>query len=156
MNINLTLIMQSISFVLFVWFCMRFVWPPMIAALTQRKKQISDGLAAADKGLKAEAEAMVQAETDIAAAKSQANEIISKAEKRGSEIVDEAKADAKAEADRILVAANAEIDQEFNRAKEQLRTQVASIVIQGAEKVLEKEIDEKAHTDIVNKLVAEI
>ena len=156
MNINLTLIGQAISFAVFVWFCMKFVWPPLMAALTERKKQIADGLAAAEKGQQAEALAKQEAEKEVALAKEQAAEIIRKAEKRGTEIVEEAKADAKAEAARIMTAAHAEIDQELNRAREHLRSQVASIVISGAKKVIEKEIDEKSHSDLVNKLVAEI
>jgi F-type H+-transporting ATPase subunit b len=156
MNINLTLIGQAISFAVFVWFCMKFVWPPIMAALTERKKQIADGLAAAEKGQQAEALAKAEAEKEIAGAKEQAAEILRKAEKRGSEIVEEAKADAKVEAERIMTAAQAEIDQELNRAREHLRAQVAGIVISGAQKVIEKEIDEKSHSDLVNKLVAEI
>jgi len=151
-----TLIVQIISFILFIWFTMKFVWKPLTGVMEERTKEITDGLAAAEKGQKAEAEAKIQADSEVAAAKVQASEIISKAEKRGSEIIDEAKTDAKAEGVRLITAANTEIEQEFNRAREQLRTQVASIVMQGAQKVLEKEIDEKIHSDLVNKLVSEI
>lgn len=156
MNINMTLIGQAIAFAAFVWFCMKFVWPPLMAALNERKKQIADGLAAAEKGQQAEALAKQEAQKAIADAKEQAAEILRKAEKRGSEIVEESKVDAKAEAERIMTAARAEIDQELNRAREHLRGQVSAIVISGATKVIEKEIDEKSHADLVNKLVAEI
>ena len=151
-----TLIVQIISFVIFIWFTIKFVWKPLTGVMEHRNQQIADGLAAAEKGQKAEIEAKAKAEADVAQAKTQASEIINKAEKRGSEIIEESKAEAKAEAERLLTAARAEIEQEFNRAREQLRSQVASIVVQGAQKILEKEIDEKAHSDLVNKLVSEI
>lgn len=151
-----TLIVQMISFVIFIMFTMKYVWKPLTGVMEQRNKQIADGLAAAEKGQKAEVEARELAAKEVAAAKQQAADIISKAEKRGSEIIEEAKAEAKAETERLLTAAHAEIEQEFNRAREQLRSQVASIVLQGAQKVLEKEISEKTHSDLVNKLVSEI
>lgn len=151
-----TLLVQMVSFMIFIWFTMIFVWKPLTGVMDQRNKQIADGLAAAEKGQKAEIEAKQLAASEIAAAKAQAAEIINKAEKRGSEIIEEAKAEAKVEAGRLLTGANAEIEQEFNRAREKLRSQIASIVVQGAQKVLEKEISEKAHSDLFNKLVSEI
>ena len=156
MNINATLIGQSIAFFIFVWFVMKYVWPPLIAALDERKKTIADGLAAAERGKHEQELAEKAAEKHIKEAKNQAAEIVSHAQKRATEIVEEAKVSAKEEADRIKAAANAEIDQEVNRAKEHLRQQVAGITIAGAEKVLKREIDEKAHGEIVNDLIAQI
>lgn len=156
MNINATLIGQSIAFFVFVWFVMKYVWPPLIAALEERKKTIADGLAAAEKGKHEQELAEKAAEKHIKVAKDQAAEIVAQAQKRATEIVEEAKHGAKEEADRIKAAANAEIDQEVNRAKEHLRQQVAGITIAGAEKVLKREIDEKAHGDIVDELIAQI
>ncbi|MDH5472096.1 MAG: F0F1 ATP synthase subunit B [Gammaproteobacteria bacterium] len=156
MNINATLIGQSIAFFIFVWFVMKYVWPPLIAALDERKKTIADGLAAAEKGKHEQELAEKAAEKHIKVAKDQAAEILAQAQKRATEIVEEAKGDAREEADGIKKAATAEIDQEVNRAKEHLRQQVASITIAGAEKILKREIDEKAHSDIVDDLIAQI
>lgn len=156
MNINATLIVQIITFALFIWFTMKFVWSPLSGVMEARNKTIADGLAAADKGQQAEAEAKVAADAEVARAKEQAVEILGKAEKRKTEIIEEAKNEAKAEAERIRTAAAAELDQEVNRAREHLRSQVGSIVIAGASKVLEKEIDESAHAALMNKLVEEI
>jgi F-type H+-transporting ATPase subunit b len=156
MNINATLIGQSIAFFLFVLFVMKYVWPPLVAALDERTKMIADGLAAAEKGQHEQELAEKAAEKHIKEAKGQAAEIVTQAQKRASEIVEEAKDDAKEEAGRIVTAANAEIDQEVNRAKEHLRQQVASITIAGAEKVLKREIDEAAHSEIVDDLIAQI
>ncbi len=156
MNINATLIGQSIAFFVFVWFCMKYVWPPLINALNERKKTIADGLAAAERGQHEQELAKKRAAEVLLEAKKQASEIIARADKRANEIVDEAKHEAKQEGERILVAAQAEIDQEIHRARETLRSQVVSIAIAGAEKVLEKEVDEAAHGELLNKLVAEI
>ena len=156
MNINLTLIGQSITFALFVWFCMKFVWPPIMHALEARKKQIADGLAAAERGKHEQELAQKRAAEVLHDVKQQAQEIIAKAEKRAAEIIDEAKADAKTEGERILTAARAEIGQEVNRAKEGLRNQVVSIAIAGASKVLEREVDANTHNDLLSKLAAQI
>ena len=156
MNINATLIGQSIAFFLFVWFVMKYVWPPLIAALDERKKTIADGLAAAEKGQHEQELAEKAAEKHIKEAKQQASEIVAQAQKRATEIVEEAKEGAREEADGIKKAAAAEIDQEVNRAKEHLRQQVAAITIAGAEKVLKREINESAHSDIVDDLIAQI
>ncbi len=156
MNINATLIGQSIAFFLFVLFVMKYIWPPLIAALDERKEMIADGLAAAEKGQHEQELAEKAAEKHIKEAKGQAAEIVTQAQKRAAEIVEEAKDDAKEEAGRIVIAANAEIEQEVNRAKEHLRQQVAGITIAGAEKVLKREIDESAHSDIVDDLIAQI
>ena len=156
MNINLTLIGQSITFIFFVMFVMKFVWPPLVAALEERKKMIADGLAAAEKG-KHDGELARQRVLDtLKDAKAQAQDIINLAEKRASEIVEESKDTAKAEGERIIAAANAELEQEVNRAREQLRGQVVSLAVSGASKVLKREIDEKANEDLLKDLVAQL
>ena len=156
MNINLTLIGQSITFIFFVMFVMKFVWPPLVAALEERKAKIADGLAAAEKG-KHDGELAKQRVLDtLKDAKAQAQDIINLAEKRASEIVEESKDNARAEGERIIAAANAELEQEVNRAREQLRGQVVSLAVSGASKVLKREIDEKANEDLLKDLVAQL
>ena len=156
MNINLTLIGQSITFFVFVWFCMKFIWPPIMAALNERKQKIADGLAAAERGTHEHELAQKKAVEILQEAKQQAQEIINQAQKRAGEIVGEAKEGARAEAARIVTAANAEINQEVNRAREQLRSQVASLAVAGASRVLKREIDAAANEDILKDLVAEL
>ncbi len=156
MNINLTLIGQSITFALFVWFCMKYVWPPIIAALDERKTKIADGLAAAEKGQHEEELAKQRAVETLKQAKSDAGEILAGAQKRASEIVEEAKDNARGEADRIVQSANAEIEQEVNRAREELRGQVVSLAVAGASKVLKREVDAKANEDLLKDLVAQL
>ena len=156
MNINATLIGQAIAFFLFVVFCMKYVWPPILQALEARKKKIADGLAAGEHGKREQALAEERAKELLREAKEQAGEIITRADKRAAEIVDEAKDDAKAEGQRLMTAAQAEIEQEVNRVKEGLRGQVVSIALAGAGKVLEREVDEATHAELLNKLAAEI
>lgn len=156
MNINATLIGQAISFIFFVWFCMKFVWPPIMSALEERKKKIADGLAAAERGKHEKELADQRAKEVIGEAKQEASTIIAQAQKRASEIVEEAKETARTEGERIVAAANAEIEQEVNRAKEHLRGQVVSIAVAGAGRVLRREIDEKAHDDLLKDLVSQI
>lgn len=156
MNINATLIGQTIMFALFVWFCMKFVWPPIMAALDARNKRIADGLAAAERGKNDLALAAKRSTELLREAKEKVAEIIALGDKRASEIVEEAKAQAKIEGERIVTAAKSEIEQEVFRAKEQLRTQVSAIALAGAGKILGREIDAKAHNDLLDKLVAEI
>jgi len=156
MNINATLIGQAIAFFLFVVFCMKYVWPPIMHALEERKKKIADGLAAAEHGKHEQELAEERAKDLLREAKEQAGEIINRADKRAAEIVDEAKGDARAEGDRLMTAARAEIDQELNRVKEELRGQVVSIALAGAGKVLEREVDESTHAELLNKLAADI
>jgi F-type H+-transporting ATPase subunit b len=156
MNINATLLAQTIMFALFVWLCMKFVWPPIMAALEQRKKQIAEGLANAEKA-KLDLELAAKRSTEILReAKEKISEIVNNGEKRASEIIEAAKIQAKVEGDRIIAGAKAEIDQEVFRAKEQLRTQVSAIALAGASKILGREIDAKAHNDLLDKLVSEI
>jgi len=156
MNINLTLIGQSITFALFVWFCMKYVWPPIMAALDERKTKIADGLAAAEKGQHEEELAKHRATEILKQAKDDAGEILAGAQKRASEIVDEAKDTARAEAERIVHSANAEIEQEVNRAREELRGKVVSLAVAGAGKVLKREVDAKANEDLLKDLVSQL
>jgi F-type H+-transporting ATPase subunit b len=156
MNINATLIGQAISFIFFVWFCMKFVWPPIMAALEERKLKIAEGLAAAERGIHEQELAEQRAKEVISEAKQEAAGILAQAQKRASEIVEEAKETARSEGARIVAAANAEIEQEVNRAKEHLRGQVVSIAVAGAGKVLGREIDDKAHDSLLKDLVAQI
>ena len=152
MNINLTLIGQSITFALFVWFCMKFVWPPIVGALEARKKQIADGLAAADRGKHELELAAKRATESLHEAKQKSAEIIAQAEKRAAQLIDEAKNAAKAEGERMIAAAKAEIEQESHRAREALRADVASLVVAGAGKVLRREVDAKAHADLLEAI----
>lgn len=156
MNINLTLIGQSIAFLVFVLFCMKIVWPPIIAALNERRQKIADGLAAAERGQSEHKLAEKRATEALREAKGQAAEIIARAEKRSSEIVDEAKSDARAEGDRLLIAAQADVEQETNRAREALRAEVGGLAVVGAERVLGREIDAAAHDKLLDDLIAEL
>lgn len=156
MNPNATLIAQAISFAIFVWFTMKFVWPPLIKAIDERQKKIADGLAASERGQHDLELAKKEAAHFLKDAKLQAAEILEQANKRGAVMVEEAKAEAKVEADRVKAGALAELEQEVNRAKEGLRTQVATLAVAGAEKILARSIDASAHADIVEKLVAEL
>jgi len=156
MNFNLTLIAQAITFAILVLVIVKFVWPPLLNAIETRQKEIADGLAAAQEGRSALDVAAKKSEVTLNEAKQKASEIVVQAEKRASQIIEEAKGLAKAEGERIIAGAKAEIDQEVNRAKEGLRAQVSVLAIAGAEKILRKEIDCKAHTDMLTKLAAEL
>ncbi len=156
MNINLTLIAQAVAFAILIWFTVKYVWPPLLNAIETRQKEIADGLAAASEGRSALEVAAKKSEITLNEAKQKASEIIGQAEKRATQIVEEAKGNAKEEGERILAGAKAEIDQELNRAKEGLRAQVSSLAVAGAEKILRKEIDAKAHSDMLAKLAAEL
>ncbi|MEW8497314.1 MAG: F0F1 ATP synthase subunit B [Candidatus Thiodiazotropha taylori] len=156
MNINLTLIGQQLSFAVFVWFTMKYVWTPIMGALETRKKEIADGLAAAERGQHEQELAKERAKDVLHEAKAQAAEIVAQAQKRAAEIVDESKDTARVEGDRILTAAQSEIEQEANRAREQLREKVGMLAVAGAEKILKKEISADAHQDIVTALAKEI
>lgn len=156
MNINATLIGQAISFFVFVMFCMKFIWPPIIAAMEERAKKIADGLSAADKAAQDLQSAQANIEAELAQAKAQAALILEQANKRASQMIEDAKHDAKAEAEKVTLAAKAEIEQDKNRAREELRGQVARLSIVGAEKILQKSVDESAHADMLSKLAAEL
>lgn len=156
MNINLTLFAQALTFAILIWFTVKFVWPPLLAAIESRQKTIADGLADAERA-KHDLELASKRSADILReAKEKASEIVTLGEKRASEIVEQAKAQAKVEGDRIIAGAKAEVDQEVFRAKEQLRTQVSAIALSGASKILGREIDAKAHNDLLEKLAAEL
>ena len=156
MNLNLTLVGQMIAFIAFVAFCMKYVWPPILAAMHEREQKIADGLAAADKASHDLELAKEKAVERLKEAKEEAAGIIESANRRATQIVEEAKDAAVVEADRVKAAAQAEIEQETNRAREQLRGQVAALSLAGAEKVLGASIDAQAHADIVDKLAAEL
>lgn len=156
MNINLTLIGQSITFFVFVWFCWKFVWPALIGVMAEREKKIADGLQAAERADKDLELAQKKASEQLKEAKAQAASIIEQANKRASQIVEEAKDQARAEGDRLKAAAKAEIEQEANRAKEALRAQVSVLALAGATKVLGASVDEAKHADLLNQLAAEL
>lgn len=156
MNINLTLLAQAVTFSILIWFTIKFVWPPLLHAIETRQKTIADGLAAGERGKMDLELAEKRASQELHAAKERASEIIGLAEKRASEIIEEAKNGAKAEGDRIIAGAKAEIDQEVNRAKEGLRQQVAELAVAGAEKILRREIDAKAHSDMLTTIANEL
>ncbi|WP_223630473.1 F0F1 ATP synthase subunit B [Pseudomonas atacamensis] len=156
MNINATLIGQSVAFLIFVLFCMKYVWPPVIAALHERQKKIADGLDAASRAARDLELAQEKAGQQLREAKAQAAEIIEQAKKRGNQIVEEAVEKARIDADRVKVQAQAEIEQELNSVKDKLRAQVGLLAVGGAEKILGVTIDQNAHAELVNQLAAEI
>jgi F-type H+-transporting ATPase subunit b len=156
MNINLTLLAQAVSFAILIWFTVKFVWPPLLNAIESRQKQIADGLAAGERGRHELELASKRASQELHDAKEKASAIIAQAEKRAAEIIEEAKGNAKVEGDRILTGAKAEIDQEVNRAKEGLRQQVSQLAVAGAEKILRREIDAKAHSDMLTAIANEL
>ena len=156
MNINLTLIGQMVFFALFVLFCMKYVWPPILGAMAERREKISSGLAAADRAKHNLAQAQDKAVERLKEAKDQAAVIIDAANKRAGQIVDEAKEQARVEGDRIKEAARAEIDQDVNRAREELRGKVATLALAGAEQILGAEVDQQRHAALVEKLAAEL
>jgi len=155
-NIGLTMLSQAVAFAIFIWFTVKFIWPPLIKAIEQRQKQIAEGLAAAERGKQDLQLAAKRAAEELQRARAQAGEIISQAEKRGAAVVEEAKSAAKAEAERIVTGAKAEIEQEVFRAKEVLRTQVAMLAVTGAEKILKREVDARAHAQLLSALEAEL
>jgi len=155
-DINMTIIGQTIAMIVFVWFCMRFVWPPLVLALDERRKQIADGLAAAEDGQKKLEEAQARFEETVRESREKAAEIIQQAEKRAREIVDEARNDAIAEGERLIAQARSEISQEASRAKDDLRGQVAAIAVSGARQLLEREIDPATHRQLLDKLASEL
>lgn len=156
MNINATLIGQLIAFTVFVLFCMKYVWPPIMAAIEERQKKIADGLAASDRAEKDLQIAQEKAKEQLKEAKHQAADIIEQAKKRAAQIVDQETERAHQERDKIIASGHTEIEAERNRAKEELRQQVATLAVAGAEKILARQIDAAAQSDIVEKLVAEL
>ncbi|MBE2295080.1 MAG: F0F1 ATP synthase subunit B [Phycisphaerales bacterium] len=156
MNFNATLIGQMITFGLLVLFTMKYVWPPIIQAMQDRQKQIADGLASAERGLREQELAKAKAAQMLKEAKQQAAEIVAQANKRANEIIEQSKTEARSEGNRQLAAAQAEIEQEVNRAREQLRSQVVSLAIAGASKILKHEVDEAANAAMLEDLVTQL
>lgn len=156
MNFTATIIGQILTFAVLVWFIKGVLWQPMLNVLEDRRKRIADGLEAAERGQRELAESEERATELIQEAKTQAAEIISKAEKRGNEIVEEAKGDARVEGERILAAARSEIDLEIRRARDELRGQVAALAVNGAERILAREIDPSAHAGMLDELAAQL
>jgi F-type H+-transporting ATPase subunit b len=156
MNMNATLILQSIAMMVFVWFCMKFIWPPLLKAMDERRAKIADGLAASDRAEKALLEANQEVEKQIRAARDKAGDIVDQANVRHSQILDQAKGDAVDERQRQVAAGEAEITQSANQAREELRAAVASLAVLGARQILEKEVDEDTHRELLDKLIAEI
>jgi F-type H+-transporting ATPase subunit b len=156
MNINFTLIAQMIAFGVFVAFCMKYVWPPIMKALEERTAKIAEGLAAAERGQHEQELGRQRALEVMHEAKTNAADVLSQAQKRYNEILDEAKRDAQAEAERIRTAARAEVEQETNRAREELRGRMATLAVAAAEKILQKEINADAHKAIVDSFAKQI
>jgi F-type H+-transporting ATPase subunit b len=152
MNINLTLLMQAGAFAAFIWFTAKFIWPPLMRAIETRQKQIADGLAAGEQGRQSLASAEKRINDLLNEAKSKASEIVAQGEKFRVETVDLAKQEAKAEAERIMAGARAEVAQEVARAREQLREQVAALAVAGAERILAREVDARAHAELLDSI----
>jgi len=156
MNINATLILQSIAMMIFVWFCMKFIWPPLLKAMDERRERVAEGLAASDLAEKELEAAKATAGEQISEARGKAGEILEGAQQRHTQILDQAKDDATAERQRQVTAAEADITLATNQAREDLRASVASLAVLGASKILEKEVDEETHRELLDKLIAEI
>lgn len=156
MNINLTLIGQAIAFTIFVAITLKFIWPPVINALRERQKRIADGLAAAERGQHEQELAEERAKDLIKKAKQEAAEILAQAQKQGNQVLEEARNSAGTERDRIIESGQAELEQELNRAKQALREQVATIAVAGAARILEREVDAKAHQKLLDELASQV
>lgn len=156
MNINLTLIGQAIAFAIFVIFCMKFVWPPIMAAIHERQKRIADGLNAAEKAKADLAMAEAEVEVELKEAKAKAASLIEQANTRANQMIEDAKIQAQEEAERVRQQAQASIDVEINQAREGLRTQVAELAVMGAEKILQDNVDAQKHASMLDKLAAKL
>ena len=156
MDINATIIGQTIAMIFFVWFCMKYVWPPITKAMQERQKKIAEGLDAAGRAQQDLKLAQEKVSNTLRETKGQAAQILEQANKQANAIVEDAKQQARAEGERLVAGARAEIEQEVNRAKEQLRNQVAVLAVMGAEKILESQVDAKAHNDLVEKLASQL
>lgn len=156
MNINYTIIGQAIAFAIFVVFCMKFVWPPLIAAINERQRKIADGLDAAEKAKADLVIAEQEVEQELAAAKAKAAALIEQANKSANQLIEDAKVQAQAEGERIRQQAQAAIDQEINQARESLRVQVAELSVLGAEKILQDKVDEQKHASMLEQLAAKL
>jgi F-type H+-transporting ATPase subunit b len=156
MNINATLIGEAIAFALLIWFCVRFIWPPLLNAISERQQKIADGLEAAERARAELKQADTQVAEEVRKARQQATEIIGKAQQQASQILDKARTDAQAEVARQQAGAQTEIARMTERAREELRGQVAMLAVQGAEKILQREIDPAAHKALLDQLVTEL
>ena len=156
MDINATLIGQTIAMIVFVWFCMKFIWPPLLAAIEERQEKIAQGLAAAEQSAEQLDRAKAEADDIVADARRQATQILDQANARANEIVAEGKSEGTRERERQLAAAKTEIEQEAHRAREELRGAVSAVALAGAEKILKREIDAKAHDDILGELARDL
>ena len=156
MNINLTLIVQMVVFIVLIWFTMTFVWPIITGAMEERAKKIALGLAAAEKGQTELAQARTNSDAIIREARERATQIIDHAQHRANELIDQAKSTATHEGQRLVAAAQQQIDLEANRARESLRKEVAQLAVDTASKLLEREIDPRAHADLISKLATQI
>lgn len=156
MNINLTLIVQMFVFALLIWFTMKVVWPLILGPMDERARRIADGLAAADKGQKDLAQAKSRSDDIIGEARVKAVQIVDQAQHRANELIAQAKTTAISEGERLVAAAQQEIELESNRARENLRREVAALAVIGASRLLEREVDAKAHADLLNKLAAQV
>ena len=152
MNLNFSLVAEAITFAAFIWFTVKFVWPPLLRMIEARQKTIADGLAAAEQGRRSLETSTRQADEAIQEARARATEILAQTEKRSAQLIDEARQSAREEGDRELAAAKAEIEQEVSRAREELRDRVASLAVAGAEKILRREVDARAHADLLESI----
>ena len=153
---NFTLVVEAIVFATFIWVCIRFIWPPLLRAIETRQKTIADGLAEAERGRSSLADAQKQTEVILREARERAQELVAAAEKAAHERIEESKTSAKAEGDRLVAAARAQIEQEVQAARQQLREQVAQLAVTGAEKILQREVDARAHAQMLDQLKAQI
>jgi len=156
MNFNLTMIAQILSFAVFIWITVIWIWPMILKNIEARQKIIADGLAEAERGRSSLADAQKQTESILKDARTRAHDLVTQAERAANQRVEDSKAQAKAEGDRILAAAKAQIDQEVQAARQQLREQVAALAVTGAEKILRREVDAKAHAQMLDQLKAQI
>ena len=156
MNINLTLVMQAIGFGLFIWFCQRTIWPWMMTQIETRQRQIAEGLQAGEQGRQSLVSAERRVADMISEARAKASEIVATGERFKAETIDQAKVEAAAERERIIAAAKAEAQQESQSAREQLRNQVADLAVAGAAKILQREIDPRAHAELLESIRREL
>jgi F-type H+-transporting ATPase subunit b len=155
-NLNATILGQMVSFALLVWLTLKFVWPPLVEAMRERREKIAEGLAAAEKGSKQLEEASAETDRLIREAREQASEIIAQANRRSTEMIEEAKADARREGERLLENARSQIDQDLGRARAELRQEVAELVVLGAGQILGREVDAKAHGELLDRLSGQL
>ena len=156
MNFNFTLIGQLLSFILFVWFCMRYVWPPMLQILEEREKEVADGLEAASRGKRELEEANSQRVAIVDEAKKEAADLVSQAGQRANQMVEDAKSQAQEEADRIKASAKADLEQAAKKAREEIRSEVSTLIVAGAEKILGSEIDQEKNAEIIEEISKEL